>query len=192
MCISNWGNHPSYWVCQVWRAWLTRKDLLSRGGGAVPGKVVIWGSALYYYVGFPCPLCRSRCWTGSRVGHQCLPPPVPVLRLRCICIHTELAGWSWLVNLNIVTDRGGWGLFFGGTSMSLKQAFWYIKFFKAKQVQLLINFVGFLTLQNCLFVSVSPSTLLLEERRTGRPGVKTFVILCHSVYFLPAEYSFPS
>lgn len=60
--------------------------------------------------------------------------------------------------------------------MSLKQAFWYIKFFKAKQVQLLINFVGvsnFTDLPVCFSVS---SHFALGETE-DRPGVKTWVSL---------------
>lgn len=47
---------------------------------------------------------------------------------RHTCTHRGLEIKSWLVNLH-VTDKGLLGLFSDGTSMSLKQAFWYIKIF---------------------------------------------------------------
>ena len=86
-------------------------------------------------------------------------------------------GWStW--SLSVMNLTGCYWdyyyfFFFGGISMPLKKEFWYIKFFKGKQVWSLVKFLGFLTLQNCLFVSLSSCTWFLD-----RPGFQTLVILC--------------
>lgn len=182
VCLSNWENHPIHWVPSLSDEGLGLEVRLpwGRGEDAVPGKLVILGSQLHYCLGFPCPLCRSRCWTGSQWDATACHHLSPGLGLGDAYTYSthELevwVGWStWTLLL-----MGGWvgvywGYFFGGISMSLKRAFWYIKFFKSKtslDFNQICRVSNFTELPVCFNVSLHLALRGIKDR----PRVKTLV-----------------
>lgn len=98
--------------CQVWGAWLGSLDWM-RAWGYSTRNVGYLGLS---FLGFPCPLCRSRCWAGSRWDGTACHHPALCLALEDEYLSTRVRTMSWLVNLNTITDGGGgrcyWGYIF--------------------------------------------------------------------------------